>query len=91
MPDNLPHLTENPFILSAAGDMFLGEGGTQSVHLEIRVRILTDDATGFGEAKPVTVWTGAYLDDRSNSWGSLVPADFDSGQNFGRDAARRLM
>jgi hypothetical protein len=86
----------NPFVLSQAGDFFVGNGGIQSVNLEIRIRILTSDPqsdVGPVEDKPVTVWTGSSLDPNvfGAAWGSYIPASFSSGQTFGREIGRDFL
>ena len=75
----------NPFVLRDRGSMFRCTGGIGGPDDEIRVRVLSDDATGGGTLSPVTIWTGSKVVDRDNSWGSFLPGDLHTGDTFGRE------
>ncbi len=81
----------NPFLLPDRGSMFRCTGGLGGPTDEIRVRVLSDDATGAGGLKPVTLWTGSPVLDEPNSWGSLLPSDLSEGSFFGREIGTRFV
>ena len=81
--------TSNPFLLSAVGDQWVGRGGLGGPNVEIRVRILTSDATASGNEKPVTVWTGSQLG--NNAWGSLIPSSLTAGLSFGSEVGQEFI
>ncbi|MFQ6106061.1 MAG: PKD domain-containing protein [Thermoplasmata archaeon] len=71
----------NPFVLSNAGDSFIERGGVGSPTQEIRLKVVTEDATGGTARKPVTIWTGYLNPGTGNPWMSYVPAYGEEGRS----------
>ena len=83
----------NPFVLTNAGDAFEADSG----FVEQRVRIVAEDATGGGAAKPVTAWTGDLspsvrhpaspppVDPPPNAWASYIPDIIQPGLAVGSE------
>lgn len=71
----------NPFVLSNFGDSWEERGGVGDPTKEIRLKVVTEDATGGGADKPVTIWTGYLNPGSSNPWMSYVPAYGETGRS----------
>ncbi|MFQ6128284.1 MAG: PKD domain-containing protein [Thermoplasmata archaeon] len=71
----------NPFVLTNSGDSWRERGGVGPLSYEIRVKIVTADATGGSAPKPVTIWTGYLNPGSSNPWMSYVPAYGETGRS----------
>ncbi|MFQ5911520.1 MAG: hypothetical protein ACE5IJ_12505, partial [Thermoplasmata archaeon] len=71
----------NPFVLSNSGDSWKERGGVGSLTQEIRLKVVTSDATGGSARKPVTIWTGYLNPGSDNPWMSYVPAYGEEGRS----------
>ncbi len=63
------NVTSNPFVLENAGDSFEGVGNN------VQLRVVAADATGAGQIRPITVWTGSL--EPTSRHPDLAPEDED--------------
>ena len=88
------NFTTNPFVLENAGDSFEGIGNN------LQVRVVSSDANGNGQLKPITVWTGSLASSsrhpsnppsESDPWMSYVPTFSLLGRADGREIGRSFL